>query len=123
MTDTIEDKRPDPPEGFLYSEEELVAIRVRGRARTLTKLCVDCQDLGDCAFGRRLEQVHREFCEPQVGADFKHCSQCSRTLDGSCAIDQAALAAELHEQLGRCTEKRRFEMPFAIVRWDVLLRD
>ena len=105
----------------LYSEAELQAIRVRGKARTLTRLCVVCEDLGLCDFGRSLDQLYREFCEPQVGDDFKHCSKCSRTLDGSCGVDQAALAEALHEQLGECTRKRGFEMPFSIVRWDILL--
>lgn len=108
-----------PPLPLLYSEEELRCIRVRGKARALTRLCVACEDL--CAFGRRLEQLYREFCEPQVGDDFKYCNNCSRTLDGSCSVDQAALAEALHEQLGECTRKRGFEMPFSIVRWDILL--
>lgn len=106
---------------FLYSPDELAAIRVRGKARALTRLCIACEDLAGCAFGRCLAALHREFCAPQVGEDFRHCSKCSRTLDGSCGVDQAALAAPLHEQLGRCTEKRGFDMPFSITRWDVLL--
>lgn len=104
---------------LIYSEQEIHAINVRGKARGLTKLCVECNELGICAVGRRLAQIHRKFCEPEVGGDFRRCSRCSRTLDG-CAVDAAALDRELHEQLAYCTRKRGFQMPFLLTRWDVL---
>jgi hypothetical protein len=106
--------------GSFYSEDEVRLVRVRGKARTLTKLCVACENLGGCAFGRRLEQFHKEFCRPQVGDDFRRCARCSRTLDGSCVVDQAALADELHQQLAVCTQRRGFDMPLNIARLDVL---
>lgn len=116
------DRPDDPPAApdLIYSAEELHTINVRGRARGLTKLCVACDELGCCAVGSRLAQLHRKFCEPEVGGDFRHCAQCSRTLDG-CAVDAAKLDGELHEQLAYCTRKRGFQMPFLLTRWDVLL--
>lgn len=105
---------------LIYSEQEVHTINVRAKARGLTRLCVDCNELGICVVGRRLTQLHRKFCEPEVGPDFRHCAQCSRTLDG-CAVDAAALDRELHEQLAYCTRKRGFQMPFLLTRWDVLL--
>jgi len=104
----------------LYSPEEIQLIRVRGKARALTALCITCGDLAACSFGQRLEKLYLEFCQPQVGNDFRRCWKCSRTLDGTCGVDLAALADDLHEQLATCTRKRRFEMPFNIARWDVL---
>ncbi len=121
MTASFPDRRPEETArpDFLYSEEEVHKINVRGKARGLTKLCVACAELGCCAVGRQLAQLHRRFCEPEVGADFRHCSHCSRTLAG-CAVDEAALDAQLHEQLAHCTRKRGFDMPFRLMRWDVL---
>lgn len=117
--DGIRPQEPSAKPDLLYSAEELHAINVRGRARGLTKLCIACDELGICAVGRRLAQIHNRFCAPEVGGDFRHCSRCSRTLDG-CAVDAAALDRELHEQLAYCTRKRGFEMPFLLTRWDVL---
>jgi len=121
MTASFPDRWPDPPaqQDFLYSEAELHRINVRGKARGLTKLCVGCDELGCCTVGRQLAQLHRRFCEPEVGSDFRRCSRCSRTLAG-CAVDEAALDARLHEQLAYCTRKRGFGMPFRLMRWDVL---
>lgn len=113
------DELPPPPD-LIYSVEELHTINVRGKARRLTKLCVACEELGVCTVGRRLWQLHHKFCEPEVGPDFRHCAQCSRTLEG-CAVDAAALDGELHDQLAHCTRKRGFEMPLLLARWDVLL--
>lgn len=109
---------PGAPD-LIYSAEELHTINVRGKARSLTKLCVACDELGNCAVGDRLTQIHRKFCEPEVGGDFRHCSRCRRTL-GGCAVDAAALDRELHEQLAYCTRKRGFGMPLLLARWDVL---
>lgn len=114
-------KKVSSSQRLLYTTEELATIRVRGKARALTELCVACRDLGECQLGKRLVQLYRDSCEPQVGDDFRYCASCSRTLDGSCVIDRASLAEELHEQLAVCTRKRGFDMPFHILRWDVVL--
>lgn len=104
-----------------YSAEQITAIRTRGKARALARLCLGCEDLSGCTLGCKLVQIHRSVCAPQVGDDFKHCSTCAHTLDGSCPIEQASLAVELHDQLGVCTRKRGFDMPFLILRWDIAL--
>jgi hypothetical protein len=113
-------KRSSDPVQPLYSEEELRIAQLRGKVRALTALCLDCKDIDGCPFGRQLEELYEEHCRPQVGKDLRHCYRCRHTLDGTCAVDRAQLAAELHAQLAECTRKRGFGMPFVLARWDIL---
>lgn len=105
---------------FMYTEAEIQTVRTRGKARALARLCVECNDRSTCILGCKLVRIHQEVCAPQTGNDFQRCASCSHTIDGTCAIDKASLAEELHEQLAVCTAKRRFDMPFILLRWDVL---
>lgn len=125
MTRTKPVAMKDPariPAGKLFPQERIRALKTRGKARILSQLCIACGDIASCDLGRRLENIYRQVCQPQVGNDFRHCAKCVHTLERTCAIDRASLAEALHEQLGVCTLKRGFDMPLAIVRWDVLFR-
>lgn len=104
----------------LFSDERLRRVRLRHKLRRLTQLCLDCEDLKTCAFGQRLVQIHQQRCKAQVGDDFWYCAKCAHSLGSYCAIDQAQLATALHEQLGRCTEKRGWTLPLPLIRFDIL---
>lgn len=112
------DRSLDPPE--IFSDERIQRIRIRGQARRLTELCLVCDVIEACVFGRRLRSIFKEFCEPMVGDDFRRCAKCPRTLDNDCAIDRNGLAQALHEQLGRCNVRRNFDMPLTLMRFDLM---
>lgn len=118
--ESLADRAPGPATA-LYSDDEVQTIRARGKARRLTELCVSCADLKSCELGKVLDRLHADHCRPEIGDQFRRCTDCRHTLQSDCAVDQANVAPALHEQLAVCTEKRGFDMPFCLVRWDVLL--
>lgn len=104
----------------LFSDERIARCKLRNRVRRLTELCIECRDLGACAFGMDAKRMHETYCQPQVGNNFRRCSGCSCTLTDECPVDKARLADTLHAQLAICTAKRGLSLPLCLVRFDVI---
>jgi hypothetical protein len=104
----------------LFPDELVDRLRVRGKARRLTELCVSCDIVHNCSLGAKLNKIFHDVCKPEVGMEFRYCADCSRTLGSACAIDQAELKQALHEQLEHCNVRRNFEMPLTLLRLDLM---
>jgi EAL domain-containing protein (putative c-di-GMP-specific phosphodiesterase class I) len=116
--------KPLSAEGLLSwinTQAQQEVIRVRGKARQLTGLCVVCDIVGQCCFGGKLKDIYETTCKPEVGSEFASCVECRNEPENNCAIDNANLSIHLHEQLGHCNIRRNFNMPPDLIRHD--LRD
>ena len=105
---------------WIGAEEERDLLRVRDQVRQLAGLCLAC-DIGDsCSFGQRLREIHEAGCHVDAAAHIAGCTTCAQPAQGGCAIDNAQLKHELHEQLARCNTRRNFDMPPELLRVDLL---